>query len=185
MTSLHKGFITAGVIHGALLTLWLGYELTGKKYRDSLHLDFTLLTGASSGAKGESEPARSTDSQNGSGEFSSAPKAPAAGKPATREGGESGDEYAQQNLSSISGMIHGKIYYPRIARKNNWQGRVLVRFLVDTDGKTREVMLRESSGHQVLDESALETIRELEGLPRPPVPVAVTVPVFFRLKPAN
>ena len=78
-------------------------------------------------------------------------------------------------------MIHGKVYYPRIARKNNWQGRVLVQFVVGTDGKTHDVALRESSGHHVLDESALETIRDLDSLPRPPLPVALSVPVHFRL----
>lgn len=181
MTSLRKGFIAAGAIHGALLTLWLGYELTGKIYRENLRLDFTLSTNASPGGKATpaSEPSAATDTEG-----LDAPATPAAAPPAgpaNGSGTEPGGVYAQQNMSSISGLIHGRVYYPRIARKNNWQGRVIVHFVVDTDGKARDVTLRESSGHKVLDDSALETIRELDGLPRPPVPVPVTVPVHFRL----
>ena len=81
MTSLRKGFITAGAIHGALLTLWLGYELTGKIYRENLRLDFTLSTSASAGGKTTpaSEPSAATDTEG-----LDAPATPAAPPPACR-----------------------------------------------------------------------------------------------------
>lgn len=182
MTSLRKGFITAGAIHGALLTLWLGYELTGKIYRENLRLDFTLTTGSSAGGKPSSAQEMHTAPDEEGQQSQTSPASPLPGTPANGSGAQRGGGYAEQNLSSISGLIHGRVYYPRIARTNNWQGRVLVHFVVGTDGKTSDVALRQSSGHQVLDESALATIRDLDGLPRPPVPVPLTVPVHFRLR---
>ena len=185
MTAIRKGFITAGAIHGALLTLWLGYAVTGKIYRENLRLDFRI----SEAAGGERASAGSTTDQGendtAAPEDNSQANTPVSG-PATpgTKPGEPGGGYAGQNLSAISGMIHGRIHYPHIARRNNWQGKALVHFIVGTDGRTYGVQLKESSGHEVLDESALETVRALDGLPKPPVPVAVTVPVYFRLKPA-
>lgn len=183
MKALERGFLTAGAIHGALLTLWLGYELTDKIYRDNLRLDFTLTSGTTeSGAPTTARTEQATsDAGQEADSNSSTPTNPGAQGPANGEKNEMGTEYAGQNMASISGLIHGRVYYPRIARKNNWQGRVLVHFVVGTDGRAHDVSLRESSGHQVLDQSALETIRELDGLPRPPVPVPLTVPVHFRL----
>jgi TonB family protein len=181
MTAMRKGVVTAGVLHGALLTLWLGYELTGKIYRENLRLDFTLTTGnASARAAGANQKEQSyeRDAETSHG----VPQNETTQGPANESAEGAAGIYAQQNLSSISGLIHGRVYYPRIARQNNWQGRVLVRFIVGTDGKTHEVALRESSGHHVLDQSALETIRDLDGLPRPPFPVPLTVPVHFKLK---
>lgn len=182
MTSLRKGFIAAGAIHGALLTLWLGYELTGKIYRENLRLDFTLTTGSKAGGKTSTAQETKAAPEEEGEQSQTSPVNPLPGAPTKGSGTQPGGGYVEQNLSSISGLIHGRVYYPRIARRNNWQGRVLVHFVVGTDGKTSNVALRESSGHQVLDDSALATIRELEGLPRPPVPVPVTVPVHFRLK---
>ena len=181
MTSLRKGFIAAGAIHGALLTLWLGYELTGKIYRENLRLDFTLTAGGGAGGKNSTAQETKAPPEKEGEQSQTSPANPLPGAPAKGSGTQPGDGYAHENMSSISGLIHGRVYYPRIARKNNWQGRVLVHFVVGTDGKTSDVALRESSGHRVLDESAIETIRELDGLPKPPVPVPLTVPVYFRL----
>lgn len=188
MTAIRKGFVTAGAIHGALLTLWLGYEVTGKIYRENLRLDFRISEAAGSQRAGAGSATDQSESENDTAapEDNGQANTPAAGTttPGTNPG-ESGGGYASQNLSAISGMIHGRIHYPRIARRNNWQGKALVHFIVGTDGRTYEVQLKESSGHEVLDESALETVRALDGLPKPPVPVPVTVPVYFRLKPAT
>ena len=182
MTSLHKGFITAGASHGLLLTSWLGYELTGQIYRESLRLDFTLSLGGKTSAVPEATSQGAAATSDDGEKLPDAPAERNPGGPAGSPGHETGGGYAEQNMSSISGMIHGRVYYPRIARRNNWQGRVLVHFVVGTDGKTSDITVRESSGHSVLDESAIETIRDLEGLPRPLLPVPLTVPVHFRLR---
>ena len=181
MTAIRKGLVTAGVLHGALLTLWLGYELTGKIYRENLRLDFTLTTGSASARAAGANPKEQSYEREAE-RTHAGPQNETIPSPANESAGGAAGIYAQQNLSSISGLINGRVYYPRIARQNNWQGRVLVHFIVGTDGRAHSATVRESSGHQVLDQSALETIRDLAGMPTPPLPVPLTVPVHFKLK---
>ncbi len=49
--------------------------------------------------------------------------------------------------------------YPVVARRMAWQGRVVVSVEVLVDGRAGEVKLRQSSGHPVLDESAIQSVR--------------------------
>ncbi|MDR0225477.1 MAG: energy transducer TonB [Burkholderiaceae bacterium] len=49
--------------------------------------------------------------------------------------------------------------YPAEARQAGLQGRVLVRALVDSQGRVMQTELRQSSGHAVLDQAAMDTVR--------------------------
>ncbi len=49
--------------------------------------------------------------------------------------------------------------YPRVARRRGYEGTVVVKALVGTDGLVDEVRLDESSGHEALDGAALKTVR--------------------------
>lgn len=50
--------------------------------------------------------------------------------------------------------------YPRLARHRNFQGVVLLEVLVTADGHPREVRLLHSSGHAILDQSAMASVRD-------------------------
>jgi protein TonB len=50
--------------------------------------------------------------------------------------------------------------YPPIARQRRWTGTVKLRILIRADGSVGNVDVIESSGHEVLDEAALEMVRE-------------------------
>ncbi len=50
--------------------------------------------------------------------------------------------------------------YPRIARKRGLEGKVLVEVWLDEKGNQVKQVLLESSGHRVLDQQALNTIKE-------------------------
>jgi protein TonB len=50
--------------------------------------------------------------------------------------------------------------YPPVARTNRWQGQVLVQFSVRHDGYLVDPRVESSSGHLLLDQAALETVRE-------------------------
>lgn len=52
------------------------------------------------------------------------------------------------------------VTYPRIARKRGLQGKVLVEVWLDEKGNQVKQVLLESSGHKVLDQQALSTIKE-------------------------
>lgn len=54
--------------------------------------------------------------------------------------------------------------YPPMARMNNWQGKVVLKFVVKEDGTVENLEVVQSSGHTVLDEAAMETIRRASPL---------------------
>jgi len=49
--------------------------------------------------------------------------------------------------------------YPRAAIDNNWEGVVVVRMTIGTDGRIAALGIKASSGHEVLDRQALEMFR--------------------------
>ncbi|MFM7841614.1 MAG: energy transducer TonB [Nitrospira sp.] len=55
--------------------------------------------------------------------------------------------------------------YPPMARMNNWQGKVVLKFVVKEDGTVENLEVVQSSGHTVLDEAAMDTIRRASPLP--------------------
>ena len=62
-----------------------------------------------------------------------------------------------------------------------WQGKVLVSFLILTDGSVREVAVTKSSGVPVLDRDAAETVENSAPFPRPPVAAQITIPITYRI----
>ncbi len=51
--------------------------------------------------------------------------------------------------------------YPRLARKQGWQGRVVIKAVIREDGSLSEAYVKESSGYEVLDLDAVELIKEV------------------------
>ena len=91
--------------------------------------------------------------------------------------------YLKEKLSVISQIIQKNISYPPIARRMGWEGRVVLSIRLYTDGTVREIKVLESSGYEVLDRNAVDTVRRVAGLfPKPPVEVVVKVPVNYRLE---
>lgn len=76
--------------------------------------------------------------------------------------------------------------YPFVARKFEWEGVVRISVDVSASGQPQQVEVLHSSGHSVLDQTALETIRD-QWLFQPArqngiaVPAKVVVPVQFVL----
>lgn len=59
-------------------------------------------------------------------------------------------------------------HYPRIARRRGWQGQPVVRFSLDREGALLRVELETSSGHKILDQAALDTVKK--SVPFPKIP---------------
>ena len=49
--------------------------------------------------------------------------------------------------------------YPSAARLNGWEGKVVLRAVIRADGHLSEVKVHKSSGHEALDNAAMESIR--------------------------
>jgi periplasmic protein TonB len=75
--------------------------------------------------------------------------------------------------------------YPRVAREHGWEGTTLLRVEVLDDGTGGKVEILKSSGYQVLDEAALETVRRWKFLPArsgdTPIRSLVEIPIRFRM----
>lgn len=76
--------------------------------------------------------------------------------------------------------------YPAVSRRLGEQGRVLLRVHVDEQGSPTTVTLRTSSGHDRLDNVALETVRRWKFVPakrgEEAVGAWVIVPIVFDLR---
>ena len=90
--------------------------------------------------------------------------------------------YLKEQFAYIRDLLARRLVYPLQARRMNWDGRVLLSFVVQTDGSVRDARVEESSGHGLLDRSALEKVAMAAPFPRPPVSARILVPVQFRLR---
>lgn len=76
--------------------------------------------------------------------------------------------------------------YPASARANELQGRVVVQVSIHGDGRMTNSEIEESSGHPVLDQAALDTLRaasplELKHVVEGP-PLVMSVPLNYQLE---
>ncbi|MCS6957304.1 MAG: energy transducer TonB [Aquificaceae bacterium] len=93
------------------------------------------------------------------------------------------DMFLKEKLFVISHIVQRNITYPPLARKMGWEGKVVLSICIDEDGTLKEVRVLESSGYEVLDRNAIETVKRVAGLfPKPPVEVVVKLPVRYRLE---
>jgi protein TonB len=76
--------------------------------------------------------------------------------------------------------------YPAMSKRLNEQGKAVVRVLISAEGAPQKVELRQSSGFERLDQSALETVMKWRYVPgkRDGVPEAMwfNVPITFKLE---
>lgn len=91
-------------------------------------------------------------------------------------------KYLKEHFEYIRELVTKKLTYPAVARKMEWSGKVVLAFVVKEDGEVDSLRLKESSGHKVLDNSAIETVRSAAPFPKPPVAAEITIPVLFRLQ---
>jgi protein TonB len=76
--------------------------------------------------------------------------------------------------------------YPAIAMEKGWQGRVEVHMVIGADGMIAGASIKTGSGHDVLDNQALEMLKK--GMTTVPIPAnlrgrefSIDVPVIFNL----
>lgn len=76
--------------------------------------------------------------------------------------------------------------YPRFAREKEWEGKVIVRVLLRTDGTVERAELKSPSPYETLNNAALEKAREWTFTPAKqrgrPVRVWVNIPFTFTLE---
>ena len=68
-------------------------------------------------------------------------------------------------LGQIQTDFSRHFYYPLLARRNGWQGHVLLGFAVESNGNITNVYIAQGSGYEILDESALSALQNVQQLP--------------------
>lgn len=64
-----------------------------------------------------------------------------------------------------SHMNNPKPEYPEVAKRRGWEGKVTLKVFVHADGTVGEVRVAVSSGHEMLDEAALDAVRRWRFVP--------------------
>ncbi|BAV32541.1 hypothetical protein SCL_0219 [Sulfuricaulis limicola] len=97
-----------------------------------------------------------------------------------------GSEPLIESRYDVATLNNPKPPYPLVARRHGAQGRVILSVQVSASGMSHEVLLKRSSGHAVLDDAALQTVRRWRFVPArrgdTPVESWVDVPIIFRLE---
>ena len=68
-----------------------------------------------------------------------------------------------------------------MARKMGWEGKVLLSFVISTNGYVETIKIIKSCGFKTLDQNAIKTVRQCAPFPSPPVNAELILPVTYRL----
>ncbi len=96
----------------------------------------------------------------------------------------------QADYGWLGDMVRKRIeelkHYPRIARENHWEGRVVVQAVIKADGTVGDLSVAESSGHALLDQEALVVMRKASPLTLKhqleKSQITILVPISYRLE---
>lgn len=88
--------------------------------------------------------------------------------------------------SRLLANLANYFYYPALARRNGWEGTVLLGLRVEPDGQLDKIRLERSSGYAVLDNSALNSLKRIGNLVEARAwleghSVDMQLPVIYRL----
>lgn len=89
-------------------------------------------------------------------------------------------------LARFRQRVQDALVYPLAARRRGLAGTVELDVLIDPAGRVQTVKLSSSSSHAMLDEAAMDTVREMTPLPLPETlparPLRVKLPLVFELR---
>jgi protein TonB len=76
--------------------------------------------------------------------------------------------------------------YPRIARRRGYEGVVVLKVEILPSGRVGQLRVKRSSGHHILDRSALKTVKQWRFIPakrgEDPIRIWAEIPIKFELK---
>jgi protein TonB len=121
------------------------------------------------------------------------PAAPAAKEAPTAHAPPSASAARERSPATVTPASFQAAYlhnpgpaYPALARSRRWEGTVRLRVKVSTEGHCEHAEIQESSGHELLDEAALEAVGRWRFVPakRGDTPISswVVVPIAFKLQ---
>ena len=95
----------------------------------------------------------------------------------------SSNEIGGAALGQIRAMIENTITYPTIARKLRLEGVAMIFFVLKPDGTVQTARVQSTSGSEILDKKAVQTILSLSGqYPALGRTFELSIPIAFSLK---
>ncbi len=183
--SLRTALVLSVALHIALVA-WLRpgrIELPRPYAVDHLEVSFAAAPAPRSTVRAAKTPAMPS---NTAAHKPTPAESAAASAPAESPAGAGRDEPLVEAKFDVTTLHNPKPPYPPAARRRGIEGRVLVSALVRTDGTCGGVNLKQSSGHGLLDQSALDTVKRWRFLPAQrgarAVDSWVDIPIAFRLE---
>jgi protein TonB len=89
--------------------------------------------------------------------------------------------YLREHYRYIRDLIAKHLTYPSMAKKMGWTGDVTVSFVILETGCAEAIKVVKGSGHSVLDENVVDTVKDVQPFPRPPVPARIHIPIKYNL----
>jgi protein TonB len=90
--------------------------------------------------------------------------------------------YLNDHFAYIRDKILKNVSYPDAARRMGWQGKVVLSFIITANGYVRDFNVIQSSGFKMLDNKAIETVKETAPFPKPPDEAYIVIPITYRLQ---
>lgn len=91
-------------------------------------------------------------------------------------------KYLNENFAYIRDKILRNVSYPDTARRRGWQGKVVLSFVITANGSVRDFKIIKSTGFTMLDNSAIETVKDTAPFPKPPGEAQLVIPIVYRLE---
>ena len=140
--------------------------------------------------KADAQPeASNADAQTGTSQSdpagSTASNQTAAGSQSAgaQQGGKPGNgARGSYNFEYIRRLILNNLSFPATARKMGLTGKIVVSFLLREDGQVEDIAIVSGSGHEILDNNVVATIRRIAPFPRPPARAQLVLPIVYNLK---
>ena len=99
-------------------------------------------------------------------------------------GGEGGilADYEKGHFDYIRKIVMQHLRYPEEAQNRGIEGRVLISFVVMSDGTVKDIKVVDSSGYTILDKNAIETVKNSAPFPKPPGNAELRMPINYVLE---
>ncbi len=69
-------------------------------------------------------------------------------------------------ISLLKDKFQQHFYYPKMAQRQNWQGKVLLVFDINTHGRIQNITVQQSSGYSILDNAAMTSLTKVSTIPK-------------------
>ena len=68
-------------------------------------------------------------------------------------------------ISLLRDKVQQHFYYPKLAQRRNWQGKVQLAFDVNTHGAIKNISVKQTSGYDILDNAAMSALNKVSTIP--------------------